>query len=85
MSKDDNSNMTKFFQLILRLMKRWCTVSGQMEDTIREKISLSDLISRPIYLPPMALTPLKTDGLSNHKKLRKLSKPLYFRLHNEAS
>ncbi|XP_027697855.1 LYR motif-containing protein 1-like [Vombatus ursinus] len=40
---------------------------------------------RPIHLPPMALTPLQNCGLQTQEKLRKFSKPLYLKSHNEVS
>ncbi|XP_075420708.1 LYR motif-containing protein 1 [Tenrec ecaudatus] len=40
---------------------------------------------RPIHLPPMGLTPLQGRGLQNQEKLRKLSKPVYLKSHDEIS
>ncbi|XP_058296782.1 LYR motif-containing protein 1 isoform X1 [Hylobates moloch] len=38
-----------------------------------------------IHLPPMGLTPLQGRGLRSQEKLRKLSKPVYLRSHDEVS
>ncbi|XP_074137080.1 LYR motif-containing protein 1 isoform X2 [Sminthopsis crassicaudata] len=57
------------------------------ECTARIEIGLHYQIPypRPIHLPPMALTPLQSRGLQSQEKLRKLSKPLYLKSHNEVS
>ncbi|XP_072454054.1 LYR motif-containing protein 1 isoform X3 [Notamacropus eugenii] len=57
------------------------------ECTARIEIGLHYQIPypRPIHLPPMALTALQSRGLQTQEKLRKLSKPLYLKSHNEVS
>lgn len=40
---------------------------------------------KPIHLPPMGLTPLRGRGLQSQEKLRKLSKPVYLKSHDEVS
>ncbi|XP_078009011.1 LYR motif-containing protein 1 isoform X2 [Phascolarctos cinereus] len=57
------------------------------ECTARIEIGLHYQIPypRPIHLPPMALTPLQSRGLQTQEKLRKYSKPLYLKSHNEVS
>lgn len=57
------------------------------ECTARIEIGLHYKIPypRPIHLPPMGLTPLRGRGLRSQEKLRKLSKPVYLRSHDEVS
>ncbi|XP_068952193.1 LYR motif-containing protein 1 isoform X4 [Petaurus breviceps papuanus] len=57
------------------------------ECTARIEIGLHYQIPypRPIHLPPTALTPLQSRGLQTQEKLRRLSKPLYLKSHNEVS
>ncbi|XP_009194383.2 LYR motif-containing protein 1 isoform X2 [Papio anubis] len=57
------------------------------ECTARIEIGLHYKIPypRPIHLPPMGLTPLQGRGLRSQEKLRKLSKPVYLRSHDEVS
>ncbi|XP_048187868.1 LYR motif-containing protein 1 isoform X3 [Perognathus longimembris pacificus] len=40
---------------------------------------------RPIHLPPMSLTPLQGRGFRTQEKLRKFSKPVYLKSHDEVS
>ncbi|XP_025772597.1 LYR motif-containing protein 1 isoform X1 [Puma concolor] len=57
------------------------------ECTARIEIGLHYQIPypRPIHLPPMGLTPLRGRGLRSQEKLRKLSKPVYLKSHDEIS
>nr|XP_012423330.1 PREDICTED: LYR motif-containing protein 1 isoform X1 [Odobenus rosmarus divergens] len=57
------------------------------ECTARIEIGLHYQIPypRPIHLPPMGLTPLQGRGLRSQEKLRKLSKPVYLKSHDEIS
>ncbi|XP_078200971.1 LYR motif-containing protein 1 isoform X1 [Callithrix jacchus] len=57
------------------------------ECTARIEIGLHYKIPypRPIHLPPMGLNPLRGRGLRSQEKLRKLSKPVYLRSHDEVS
>ncbi|XP_008056155.1 LYR motif-containing protein 1 isoform X1 [Carlito syrichta] len=110
------------YRSIFRLARKWQAVSGQMEDTIKEKqyilneartlfqknknLTDTDLIKqcidectarieiglhyqipypRPIHLPPMGLTSIRGRGLRSQEKLRKLSKPVYLRSHDDVS
>ncbi|XP_077172311.1 LYR motif-containing protein 1 [Paroedura picta] len=40
---------------------------------------------RPIHLPPMGLAPQQGRALRHQEKLRKLSKPVYLKSHDEVS
>ncbi|XP_004604160.2 LYR motif-containing protein 1 [Sorex araneus] len=57
------------------------------ECTARIEIALHYQIPypRPIHLPPMGLTPLHGRRLQRQEKLRKLSKPVYLKSHDEVS
>ncbi|XP_059753967.1 LYR motif-containing protein 1 isoform X1 [Balaenoptera ricei] len=57
------------------------------ECTARIEIGLHYQIPypRPIHLPPMGLTPLRGRGLRSQEKLRKFSKPVYLKSHDEVS
>ncbi|KAM9725083.1 LYR motif-containing protein 1 isoform 1-T1 [Dama dama] len=57
------------------------------ECTARIEIGLHYQIPypRPIHLPPMGLTPLRGRGLRSQEKLRKFSKPIYLKSHDEVS
>lgn len=57
------------------------------ECTARIEIGLHYQIPypRPIHLPPMGLTSRRGRGLRNQEKLRKLSKPVYLKSHDEVS
>ncbi|XP_025859015.1 LYR motif-containing protein 1 isoform X2 [Vulpes vulpes] len=57
------------------------------ECTARIEIGLHYQIPypRPIHLPPMGLTPLRGRGLRSQEKLRKFSKPVYLKSHDEIS
>ncbi|XP_005405095.1 PREDICTED: LYR motif-containing protein 1 [Chinchilla lanigera] len=57
------------------------------ECTARIEIGLHYKIPypRPIHLPPMGLTPLQARGLRAQEKLRKLSRPVYLKSHDEVS
>ncbi|XP_058425886.1 LYR motif-containing protein 1 isoform X1 [Diceros bicornis minor] len=57
------------------------------ECTARIEIGLHYQIPypRPIHLPPMGLIPLRGRGLRSQEKLRKLSKPVYLKSHDEVS
>lgn len=57
------------------------------ECTARIEIGLHYQIPypRPIHLPPMGLTPLQGRRLQRQEKLRKLSKPVYLKSHEEIS
>ncbi|KAM5228215.1 LYR motif-containing protein 1 isoform 1-T1 [Ctenodactylus gundi] len=57
------------------------------ECTARIEIGLHYQIPypRPIHLPPMGLTSLRSRGLRTQEKLRKLSKPVYLKSHDEIS
>nr|KAF6355396.1 LYR motif containing 1 [Myotis myotis] len=57
------------------------------ECTARIEIGLHYQIPypRPIHLPPMGLTSLRGRGLRSQEKLRKLSKPVYLKSHDEVS
>ncbi|XP_023568471.1 LYR motif-containing protein 1 isoform X1 [Octodon degus] len=57
------------------------------ECTARIEIGLHYKIPypRPIHLPPMGLTPLQGRGFRTQEKLRKLSKPVYLKSHDEVS
>ncbi|XP_055483496.1 LYR motif-containing protein 1 isoform X1 [Psammomys obesus] len=57
------------------------------ECTARIEIGLHYQIPypRPIHLPPMSLIPLRGRRLQTQEKLRKLSKPLYLKSHDEVS
>ncbi|XP_045051422.2 LYR motif-containing protein 1 isoform X1 [Desmodus rotundus] len=57
------------------------------ECTARIEIGLHYQIPypRPIHLPPMGLIPLRGQGLRSQEKLRKLSKPVYLKSHDEVS
>ncbi|XP_036682510.1 LYR motif-containing protein 1 [Balaenoptera musculus] len=57
------------------------------ECTARIEIGLHYQIPypRPIHLPPMGLTPLQGRGLRSQEKLRKFSKPVYLKSHDEVS
>lgn len=57
------------------------------ECTARIEIGLHYQIPypRPIHLPPMGLTPRRGRGLQTQEKLRKFSKPLYLKSHDEVS
>ncbi|XP_045704898.1 LYR motif-containing protein 1 isoform X1 [Phyllostomus hastatus] len=57
------------------------------ECTARIEIGLHYQIPypRPIHLPPMGLTPLRGRRLQSQEKLRKLSKPVYLKSHDEVS
>lgn len=57
------------------------------ECTARIEIGLHYQIPypRPIHLPPMGLTSQRGRGLRNQEKLRKLSKPVYLKSHDEVS
>ncbi|XP_010959340.1 LYR motif-containing protein 1 isoform X1 [Camelus dromedarius] len=57
------------------------------ECTARIEIGLHYQIPypRPIHLPPLGLTPLRGRGLRSQEKLRKLSKPIYLKSHDEVS
>lgn len=57
------------------------------ECTARIEIGLHYQIPypRPIHLPPMSLTSLRGRGLRSQEKLRKLSKPVYLKSHDEVS
>ncbi|XP_006892708.1 PREDICTED: LYR motif-containing protein 1 [Elephantulus edwardii] len=57
------------------------------ECTARIEIGLHYQIPypRPIHLPPMGLTTLQGRKLRSQEKLRKLSKPVYLKSHDEIS
>ncbi|XP_073071574.1 LYR motif-containing protein 1 isoform X1 [Manis javanica] len=57
------------------------------ECTARIEIGLHYKIPypRPIHVPPMGLTPLRGRGFRSQEKLRKLSKPVYLKSHDEVS
>nr|XP_035123042.1 LYR motif-containing protein 1 isoform X1 [Callithrix jacchus] len=79
------------YRSIFRLARKWQATSGQMEDTIKEKQYILNEArtlfrkNRNIHLPPMGLNPLRGRGLRSQEKLRKLSKPVYLRSHDEVS
>eukprot|EP00074_Homo_sapiens_P099632 XP_016878965.1 LYR motif-containing protein 1 isoform X2 [Homo sapiens] len=79
------------YRSIFRLARKWQATSGQMEDTIKEKQYILNEArtlfrkNKNIHLPPMGLTPLRGRGLRSQEKLRKLSKPVYLRSHDEVS
>ncbi|XP_076997743.1 LYR motif-containing protein 1 isoform X2 [Tamandua tetradactyla] len=57
------------------------------ECTARIEIGLHYQIPypRPIHLPPMGLTSLRGRRLRSQEKLRKFSKPIYLKSHDEVS
>ncbi|XP_025772599.1 LYR motif-containing protein 1 isoform X3 [Puma concolor] len=79
------------YRRIFRLVRKWQAASGQMEDTIKEKQYILNEArtlfqkNKNIHLPPMGLTPLRGRGLRSQEKLRKLSKPVYLKSHDEIS
>ncbi|XP_058430274.1 LYR motif-containing protein 1 isoform X4 [Marmota monax] len=79
------------YRRVFRLARKWQAASGQMEDTIREKQYILNEArtlfqkNKNIHLPPMGLTPLQGRGLRTQEKLRKLSKPVYLKSHDEVS
>ncbi|XP_027951038.1 LYR motif-containing protein 1 isoform X6 [Eumetopias jubatus] len=79
------------YRRIFRLARKWQAASGQMEDTIKEKQYILNEArtlfqkNKNIHLPPMGLTPLQGRGLRSQEKLRKLSKPVYLKSHDEIS
>ncbi|XP_073744055.1 LYR motif-containing protein 1 isoform X2 [Callorhinus ursinus] len=74
---------TKYIQLTDADLIKQCID----ECTARIEIGLHYQIPypRPIHLPPMGLTPLQGRGLRSQEKLRKLSKPVYLKSHDEIS
>lgn len=79
------------YRRIFRLARKWQAASGQMEDTIKEKEYILNEArtlfqkNKHIHLPPMGLTPLQGRGLRSQEKLRKFSKPIYLKSHDEVS
>uniref|UniRef100_A0A8I3N2T4 LYR motif containing 1 n=1 Tax=Canis lupus familiaris TaxID=9615 RepID=A0A8I3N2T4_CANLF len=79
------------YRRIFRLVRKWQAASGQMEDTIKEKQYILNEArtlfqkNKNIHLPPMGLTPLRGRGLRSQEKLRKFSKPVYLKSHDEIS
>uniref|UniRef100_K9IFZ7 Putative lyr motif-containing protein n=1 Tax=Desmodus rotundus TaxID=9430 RepID=K9IFZ7_DESRO len=79
------------YRRIFRLARKWQAASGQMEDTIKEKqyiLNEARMLfqkNKNIHLPPMGLIPLRGQGLRSQEKLRKLSKPVYLKSHDEVS
>ncbi|XP_038941159.2 LYR motif-containing protein 1 isoform X2 [Rattus norvegicus] len=79
------------YRSIFRLARKWQAASGQMEDTIKEKQYILNEArtlfqkNKNIHLPPMGLTPRRGRGLQTQEKLRKFSKPLYLKSHDEVS
>nr|KAF6355397.1 LYR motif containing 1 [Myotis myotis] len=79
------------YRRIFRLARQWQAASGRVEDTAREKQYIRHEArtlfrkNKNIHLPPMGLTSLRGRGLRSQEKLRKLSKPVYLKSHDEVS
>ncbi|XP_006026164.1 LYR motif-containing protein 1 isoform X4 [Alligator sinensis] len=79
------------YRKIFRIAKKWQSVSGQMEDTIKEKqyiINEAKTLfqkNKNIHLPPMGLAQKHGRTFQKQEKLRKLSKPVYLKSYDEIS
>ncbi|KAM9179017.1 LYR motif-containing protein 1 isoform 1-T3 [Mergus octosetaceus] len=86
------------YRKIFRIAKKWQSASGQVTDPklikqcieeceARIEIGLHYNIPypRPIHLPPMGLAHKQGRTFRQQEKLRKISKPIYLKSHDEIS
>ncbi|KAL7979187.1 hypothetical protein Chor_015211 [Crotalus horridus] len=79
------------YRKVFRIAKTWQSASGQMKETEKEKqyiISEAKTLfrkNRNIHLPPMGLALPQARAFRHQEKLRKISKPVYLKSHDEIS
>ncbi|XP_026714435.1 LYR motif-containing protein 1 isoform X2 [Athene cunicularia] len=79
------------YRKIFQIAKKWQSASGQIEETIKEKEYIKNEArtlfrkNKDIHLPPMGLAHKQGRTLRHQEKLRKISKPIYLKSHDEVS
>ncbi|KAM6320282.1 LYR motif-containing protein 1 isoform 3-T5 [Podargus strigoides] len=79
------------YRKIFQIAKKWQSASGQIEETIKEKEYIKNEAktlfrkNKNIHLPPMGLAHKQGRMLRHQEKLRKISKPIYLKSHDEVS